>query len=104
MKISYGKKILSFKAKDGSTINRLIRAPGYTMVNDSGLRVTFSDVSYLAGISTEYLKGIIEGARGVRGFDQRVLDQFEAIRDILEEADDCVLKSDIQKVLAKGRV
>jgi len=104
MKVSYGKKTLSFKTKGGAMLNRIIANPGYVMFDDMGLRCTFSQASLLAGISTDYLKGIIEGARGARGFDQRVLDQFEAIRNLVADSDDCALKSDIKRVLAKGRV
>ena len=77
MRVFYGNKDIRL---EGTTFTREIAERGF-MFDDkqSGLRMRIGDVAFMCSPrqSPAYLKGIVEGARGMRGFDIRL------IRDIL---------------------
>ncbi len=77
MRVFYGNKRMRL---DGTALSRDIDERGY-MFDDvqSGLRMRVGDAAFICSPrqSPAYLKGLVEGARGVRGFDIRLM------RDIL---------------------
>ena len=78
MKVFYGDRNLRIHS---TNIFRNIKERGYMFYDeDSGCRITARDVSHLIKPTQSpiYLKGIVDGSRGMRGYDIRVLRELLA--------------------------
>lgn len=68
-----------------------------------GERYSISDVAHMSGITTQRIKGAIEGARALRGLNSKIFEQCRSIADLVRDLDDPVSK-DIRTILANRKV
>jgi len=106
MKVFYGKTTMAVRAPNGDMLERRYDAPNYEwyMQGYKDVRYSLADFCHVTGENKHYVKGLIEGARGVNGFDGKIKAKLEEIRTLVYDNIEDDLATDIVKIFKKGRV
>jgi hypothetical protein len=106
MKVFYGKGVMRVKAKNGDMLEREYGAPNYEwhLQGYPEVRFSLADFCHATGETRHYVKGIIEGARGMNGFDSKIRAKLEEIRALVYNRLDDDAAQEVVAILKKGRV
>ena len=87
-------------------LERRYNTPNYEwyLQGHKDVRYSLADFCHATGESKQYVKGIIEGARGVNGFSSKIRNKLEEIRTLVYDYIEDDLAKEIVAILKKGRV
>ena len=102
MDITYGIDQMRIKGKDGEIYTHELAARNYMFTCD-GVSYNSNEVAIMSGITTQRIRGAIEGARALRGISSKIFEQCKNIAEIVRENDDA-LAQDVKTILANRKV
>lgn len=102
MDITYGIDQMRIKGKEGEIYTHELAARNYMFTCD-GVSYNSNEVAIMSGITTQKIRGAIEGARALRGIGSKMFEQCKNIADLVRDLDDPVSK-DIKTILANRKV